>query len=138
MLVSLIRDGQCKPLHGTAQLAVAEEERGNTIPDLSMDSMHGKSLGSTLWVLLQLWKVFSCGRQFSKQYNVGKLQASCSIGNCKAGSYLGPLEAPPRLELRFRRGEIMGFEGNVWCALRAQPTNWTRIGFKMYQYSDES
>jgi hypothetical protein len=138
MLVSLIRDGQCKPLHGTAQLAVAEEERGNTIPDFSMDSMHGKSLGSTLWVLLQLWKVFSCGRKFSKQYNVGKLQASCSIGNCKAGSYLGPLEAPPRLELRFRRGEKMGFEGNVRCALEHNQQIGQESGSNMYQSLDES
>ena len=47
MLVSLSRVRSVQAPHGTAQLAVEEEERGNTIPDSSMESMHGKSLGST-------------------------------------------------------------------------------------------
>ena len=66
-------------------------------------------------MLLQLWKVLSCGQiwKFSKQFNVGKLQATCSIGNCKAGSYIGPPGGTPRLELRFRKRDE-GFEGILW------------------------
>ena len=84
-------------------------------------------------MLLQLWKVLSCGQiwNFSKQFNVGKLQATCSIGNCKAGSYIGPPGGTPRLELRFRKRDE-GFEGNLWFALEYDQQIGPESGSNIY------
>ena len=84
-------------------------------------------------MLLQLWKVLSCGQIwiFSKQFNVGKLQATCSIGNCKAGSYIGPPGGTPRLELRFRKRDE-GFEGNLWFDLEYDQQIGPESGSNIY------